>query len=58
MAWARTVAVAAPATPICGNGPIPKIISGSRMMFPTSPMAVERRTTTLPPIAVNIPVKI
>ena len=25
---------------------------------PHQPMAVERRTTTLPPIAVNIPVKI
>ena len=32
-----TVAYAAPATPISGKGPIPKIIRGSRMILTTAP---------------------
>ena len=56
--WPSTVASAAPATSIRGKGPTPKIISGSSRMLPTRPTAVERRTTTLLPMAVNRPVKI
>ena len=36
-AWAITVAQAAPRTPITGKGPMPRIISGSRMMLITVP---------------------
>ena len=56
--WASTVARAAPATPIRGKGPTPKIISGSSTIFPTRPTAVDRRITTPPPVAVNRPVRI
>ena len=40
---AMIVAMAAPATFNAGNGPIPKIRSGSRMMLITSPTLVERK---------------
>ena len=36
--WPITVASAAPVTPISGNGPMPKIISGSRMMLMIAPV--------------------
>ena len=38
IACAVTVATAAPATPNFGNGPGPRIRTGSRIMFITSPM--------------------
>ena len=55
---AMIVAMAAPVTFNAGNGPIPKIRSGSRMMLITSPTLVERKAGWLFPIAVNSPVNI
>ena len=53
---AVTVAAAAPAASIRGNGPIPKISRGSSTMFITSPVAFARNGVLLSPIAVNNPV--
>ena len=38
IAWAVTVAIAAPVTPSLGNGPGPRIRTGSRIMFVMSPI--------------------
>ena len=48
------VASAAPRMPSSGNGPIPKIISGSRMMFATHPSKSAAIVTFMRPTAWKI----
>ena len=57
-AWALTVAIAAPATPRTGNGPQPKIKTGSKIILMTRPITLETKGVLLSPQAVKIPVKI
>ena len=57
-AWAPTVAMAAPAAPMAGMGPIPKIRNGSRIILITRPMTLAAKGVRLSPDAVRIPVKI
>ena len=56
-AWAPTVAMAAPAAPMAGMGPNPKIRKGSRTMLITSPITLATKGVRLSPDAVRIPVK-
>ena len=53
-----TVAIAAPMTLSSGNGPIPKIKRGSRMILMISPTVVAENAARLFPIAVKIPVNV
>ena len=55
--WENTVAAAAPVTPSEGNGPIPRIISGSRVIFRRSPIRFARNGVAESPWAVNSPVR-
>lgn len=41
--WAVTVAIAAPITSISGNGPMPKISTGSKTIFTVSPLVVAKK---------------
>ena len=56
--WANTVAMAAPMTFSSGNGPIPKIRTGSMKKLITSPLVVARKAARLLPMAVNSPVNV
>ena len=58
MTWARVVAMAAPATPMAGMGPKPKISSGSSTMLNTSPTAMTIKGVRLLPVVVIKAVKI
>ena len=58
IACAITVATAAPMIRIAGNGPRPKIRTGSRMILTIRPDVVARKAALLFPSAVKIPVKL
>ena len=49
---AVTVAIAAPVTPSFGNGPGPRIKTGSKIMFVTSPTRLARNGVFESPCAV------
>ena len=51
MNWAKTVAAAAPNTPILGINPIPNIRTGSRKRFITRPIALILKGVLLFPVA-------
>ena len=48
------VATPAPATPSSGNGPIPKINNGSKMILETPPMMPQIIGTIILPVACRI----
>ena len=58
VACASTVAIAAPATPMTGNGPSPKISTGSNIILIRRPVKVAIKEERLLPAAVNIPVSV
>ena len=53
-----TVAIAAPATSSLGKGPMPRISSGSRIIFPASPIKFASRGVRESPCAVESPVSV
>ena len=55
MTWAKTVAMAAPATPMEGTGPAPKMSRGSRIKLMSRPRVVTRKVVTVLPMAVRMP---